>query len=303
MMQLADSIPKVLAVTREAESQSEPLQPTTQPALSSSAQPTLADSTAVDLQPEIEPAGRIWTSVDLVLTVKSVKLHLYDGAATLESDMKTRGIARVALTDSSLRYKLLSGGAAEAELVIKSFTMNNTRPSSTRFREIIPAAQHHRNQFMVLYTTAGGTNPSSLVIVTVDSPKIIFSADPVFALLDFFSSPSGSESMALDATSTRTVAKKGTSDSTREPNSIDFRIDLHDVTISVLENDTIAETQAIELLVKQVLISQQVGFVLIEVPLNLTPQRLIGYPCTYRKPSWHVVAAHGSAFGRCADSG
>ncbi|KAF8509808.1 vacuolar protein sorting-associated protein 13 [Gautieria morchelliformis] len=258
IMQLADSIPKVLGVTLEAESESQSLQPATHPAISPSAQPTLAESTAVDLQPEIEPAGRIWTSMDLVLTVDSVRLHLYDGAAILESDMKTRGITRVALTDSSLRYKHLSDGAAEAELVIKSFTMSNTRPSSTRFREIIPAAQHNRNQFMVLYTTAGGTNPSSLAIVTVNSPKIIFSVDPVFALLDFFSSASESESsMALDATSIHTVAKKGPTDVTREPNSIDFRIDLHDVTISVLENDTIAETQAIELSVKQVLISQQ----------------------------------------------
>ena len=263
IMRLADSIPKVLAATNETEIGSQAALPsTTHPATSPSAQSSPIETSAVDLKPEIEAAGRIWTSVDLVLAVRAVRLHLYDGGATMESDLKTHGVARFALTSSSFRYKALSDGAAEAELVIKSLTMSNTRVGPTKFREIIPAAQHHRDQFMVLYTTSGGTNPSSLVIMTVDSPKVIFSVDPVFALLGFFSS--GSELKSSDASETndavRTVAKTGTSDSIPQPASIDFRIDLHDVTISVLESDTIAETQAIQLSVKQVLISQQVGF-------------------------------------------
>ena len=279
IMQLTDSIPKLFSAIPEAESESQPI---SSYSTTSSSLPALADSSTVDLQPEIEPSGHVWTSVDLVLTVKNVTLHLYDGAATLESDLKNGGIARLALTDSNVRYKALSDGAAEAELVIKSFTMSNTRSGPTRFREIIPAAQHHRNQFMVLYTTTGGTSPCSLAIVTVDSPNIIFSVDPVFALLDFFSTASKPEcGEMLDANSVRTVVKTSTHDSTHQPISIDFRIDLHDVTISVLESDTIAETQAIQLSVKQVLISQQVGFVLIITLLDLTSPHLIGNPCTY----------------------
>ena len=44
-----------------------------------------------------------------------------------------------------------------------------------------------------------------------------------------------------------------------EPGSFDFRVDLHDVSVSILEDDTHADTQAIKLSVKQLLVSQQVG--------------------------------------------
>lgn len=260
-MQLADSIPKVLSAVPAAESESQPLPSTTYSKAPPSPLPGLVDSSAVDLQPEIEPTDRVWTSVDLALTVNAVRVHLYDGAATLESDLKNRGVACLALTNSNLRYKTLSNGAAEAELVIKSFTMSNTRAGPTKFREIIPAAQHHRNQFMVLYTTSGGINPASLAIVTVDSPKVIFSVDPVFALLDFFrKAPEPECGEDSNTNPVRAVAQTNTQDSTHQPIGIDFRIDLHDVTISVLEGDAIAETQAIQLSVKQILVSHQVGW-------------------------------------------
>jgi vacuolar protein sorting-associated protein 13A/C len=306
IMRLVDSIPKVLAATSETDIESQAaLLSTTQPSVPPSPLPAPVETPAIDLKPEIEPAGRIWTSVDLVLTVKSVKLHLYDGGAMMESDLKTHGVARFSLTNNCLRYKVLSDSAAEAEFVIKSFTMSNTRVGPTRFREIIPAAQHNRDQFMVLYTTSGGTNPSSLVLVTVDSPKIIFSVDPVFALLGFFSnaSESGSDGASETNDNVRIAAKTGTPNSISQPTSIDFRIDLHDVTISVLESDAIAETQAIQLSVKQVLISQQVSFLLIEVLIDLTFLHLVGYPRAHGDSSWHVLAAHGQAFGWCTLSG
>ncbi|KAF8591826.1 vacuolar protein sorting-associated protein 13 [Ramaria rubella] len=257
MMDLARSIPKALATTSGTEN--ETLQSTE--SISPSPPSVSVHLSAVDLQPEIVPVGVAsgsWTSMDMVLIVKAVKLHLYDDKALRDSDLKTTGVARFAMNDTNLRYKVLSHGAAEAELSLKSFTMTNTRVGPSKFREIIPAAQHHRNQFMVLYTTSGGPHPSSLAIVTVDSPKIIFSVDPVFALLNFFSTTSESESRGPPETSSvRSMVTKEPSEALDQPNSIDFRIDLHDVTISVLESDSVAETQAIQLSIKQVLLSQQ----------------------------------------------
>ena len=75
--------------------------------------------------------------------------------------------------------------AREAQVMLKSFMMSNTMPRNSKFHEIIPAAQHDRNQFMILYT---GANNSALVILTVDSPQIIFATEAVIALLNFFKS-------------------------------------------------------------------------------------------------------------------
>jgi hypothetical protein len=144
----------------------------------------------IALRPELRATSqRSWTSFDLVVSVMAVKLHLYDSLAHSEQQLKEHGIARFALNGSTLRYKALSDGSGEAQVVLKSFTMSNTRPGANAFREIIPAAQHDRNQFMLLYTMANGPTSTSLAVLTVDSPKIILAVDPIISLLEFISSP------------------------------------------------------------------------------------------------------------------
>ena len=209
----------------------------------------------VNLEPELHApstleGGRPWTTIDLVASIAAVRLHLYDKEATTEANLRDHGIARFALSDVSLRSKSMSDGASETQLVLRSFTMSNTRPGGSKFREIVPAADHERNQFMVLYTSSG---TSALVIMMVDAPHIIFSAEPIFSLLSFFTSgpPSPKVSDKNDEKETR-----------REPSALsttDLRLEFHDVSISVLENDTDPYSQAIRLRINQILVSQQVS--------------------------------------------
>lgn len=212
----------------------------------------------VDLEPELRVTSqRSWASLDLVVSIMVVKLHLYDTLAYSEQELTDRGIARFALNDSALRFKLLSDGSGEAQVVLKSFTVSNTRPGQNLFREIIPAAQHDRNQFMLLYTMAVGPNSPSLAVLTVDSPRIIFAVDPVIALLEFFSS-------AFDVSDDNQAAVVPSPAQTSMPPthqnraSLEYRIDLHDVSISILENAADADSQAIRLHIAQISVSQQV---------------------------------------------
>ena len=225
----------------------------------------------VDLEPELNvhdgPATIIYPTVDLELKVNIVKLQLYDGNATSESNLDSCAIARFALNDNVVRFKMLSSGAGEAEVVLKSFTVKNTRPGNTKFREIIPAAKHDRNQFMVLFTMSGGADSSSLAVVTIDSPKVIFTLDPIFALLDFFTSAfpptpplkdgeddQGTRSKAIATTKSKSASAQDTS----QPPNFAFRVDMHDVAVTVLESDADANSQAISLGIQQILMSQQV---------------------------------------------
>jgi vacuolar protein sorting-associated protein 13A/C len=232
------------------------------------------DNGAVSLQPELRssPSGgsRPWTTLDLVVGISAVKLHLYDENAVSEDHLKEHGIARFALNDNNLRLKQLSDGSLEAQVVLKSFTMSNVRPGPTKFREIIPAAQHERNQFMILYTSSGTqstTGPNSLAILTIDSPQVIFAVDPIFALLQFFTSPFPSQhARNLQGPSGEVQAQPSS------PPTLDFRVDLHDVSVSILENETDAQSRAIRLHVSQVLFSQQVWSTrLISVPSKCSP--------------------------------
>lgn len=233
---------------------------------------------SVDLEPELVSTygSRIWPTLDLIVFVKTIKLQLYDAAAFQDQSLKDHGIAKFALTDNTLRLKILSDGAKEAQVVLRSLTMNNTRPGKTKFREMIPAARHERNQFMLLYTISGEGTDSSLAVLTVDSPKIIFAVDPLIALLGFFTSstasrPSFDENMIKQ--------EEGTSFNRKT----DFRVDLHDLSVSVLENDTDLESHSIQLSVNQILLSQQVdSFPL----LRAACAQLI------RRASWHSLSAN-----------
>ncbi|KAI0068196.1 hypothetical protein BV25DRAFT_1793389 [Artomyces pyxidatus] len=260
LIALSQSIPKILAGAPEGAAQAEDSAHSRQATGKevSRLEDNEDTNAALDLRPELVTTSRIRTTVDLVLTISAIKLHLYDQAATEQSNVKDHGIARFALTSNSVRFKLLSDGAMEAQVVLKSFTMSNTLPGNSKFREIIPAAQHERNQFMLLYTSTGGDNPSSLAVLTVDSPRIIFAIAPVFALLEFFTSAfPAQDGFAETATESPARSDADATATESQSSTLQFRVDLHDVSISIIENDMVPDSQAIRLTVAQISFSQQ----------------------------------------------
>ena len=257
LIKLSQSFTKVLDVSSDLEGADLVAAPTKQ--IESSPSGKVLEGT--HLGPEIRGSDdgqrRPWNKLDVKVAVNAVKLHLYDGGATTQEDLKAHGIVRLALNQTTLRTKMLSDGAMESQIVLKSFTMGNTRAGNTKFREIVPAAQHNRDQVMILYTTSGGSDRSSLAVVTVDSFQTILAVDPVIALLGFFLS-------AFPASQTPSDAPEESEDpiesasAAQSSSGVSFRVDLHEVSISVLENDTDPETQAIRLALNKVELSQQV---------------------------------------------
>jgi vacuolar protein sorting-associated protein 13A/C len=92
-----------------------------------------------------------------------------------------------------------------------------------------------------------------VAILTVDSPHVIFAIEPVIALLEFFTSAFQQETPADIDSSSMTESQRESTQS-----QLDFRLDLHDVSVNVLENDADTNSQAIRLYIDQILLSQQV---------------------------------------------
>lgn len=228
-----------------------------------------SSATAAALEPEIAISSRLslYPTLDLELKIVTIKLQLFDESALSEDQLRSCGIARFALNGNSVRFKQFSNGAGEAEVILKSFTVSNTRPGPSKFREIIPAARHDRNQFMVLFTMSGGKESSSLAIVTIESPKLLFTLDPVFALANFctsaFTAPRKPSPTEKDTKALTTVRTKSNVEPTpKQPeSSLAFRVDLNDVSVTLLENDSDANSQAVRLSIQQVMMSQQVNIV------------------------------------------
>lgn len=235
-----------------------------------------ADELETNLLPELDtstksPGQHPWLKLDLSVKMRVVKLHLFDTGAVRNMDLVDHGIARFALNDGTMGLKMLSDDSMEFEVAIKSITTSNTKPGPTKFREIMPATNHGRNQVMVLFTMSGGSRPSSLCVVTVDSPTINFSMEPVFAISDFFLSAFSGQSRAAADDSPRRVAEDVGSTSS-EQSRLNYRLDLNNASIIVLDDDQDIDSHAIQLSVKQLSVSQQVrdtSTVLYKAALNV----------------------------------
>ncbi|EJU02006.1 hypothetical protein DACRYDRAFT_22408 [Dacryopinax primogenitus] len=219
----------------------------------------------IDLGPELGSVGRsegngivrLWTKLAVSLDLAAVTLQLYDRKATRKEELQSSGIASFSMNGTSCRLKMMSDGSIESEVVLTSLVMTNLRAGSTRFREMIPAAKHNGRQVMLHYTRASGIKPVSMAIITVDSPQIIFAVDPVFALLDFFSSPSrpsGSHSLPDDQT---IGPEAGTESPSAGVGELSFRLNIVNAAIIVLDSDSDPSTQSIQLSIKEIMVSKQ----------------------------------------------
>lgn len=121
---------------------------------------------------------------------------------------------------------------------------------------------------MVSYTTSGGADGCSVANVTVDTPSIIFSLDPLFAMLDFASYPFkdtlSAESQVGNASNAdaQEVSDEAEVIGTNEPGKLAFRVNVVQASVKLLADPTRHDSEAIVLSIKQVQMAQQGTFVL-----------------------------------------
>ncbi|PWN54382.1 hypothetical protein IE53DRAFT_157097 [Violaceomyces palustris] len=294
VMALTESIPRAFAVSDQDEQEddrssrdavrglpSPPEQPPTadmgQDSSGKHAGEAEPNSTSVDMLPELGTVAhvdgkevQVHTSLDLLFSVNSIHLELFSAAATAQESLRNAQLAKFSLHGSEVKLKMLSDSALEAEVSLKTFTVTDTRPDKdTKFREIIPAVKHDGHQIMISYTMSGGSDRSALALITIDSPKVIFSLDPMFALLNFFMSAfqqtnevEGKASTIKPSPSAGEVSKtegaqQSKESASSEQGSLAFRVNVVDPTIILLAAPERTDTEAIVLSIKQVLMSQQ----------------------------------------------
>lgn len=270
-----------------------------------------APEETVDLLPELAavakgPDGQLValkTSLELTFAVQRVTLELFTAAAVSKETVEAASLARFSLNDTGVKYKMLSNGSMEAEVVIRSFTVHDTRPArQTKFREIIPATSHAGHQFMINYTQSGGSDRSSFANVTIDSPKVIFSLDPLFALLDYFMSAfrqSAQVSTPAIEDGPEELPVADGSPAAPSGSTFAFRANVVSPTIILLDNPERVDSEAIILSISQVQMSQQ-GEAF--CPFGSSSARLM--PCFPRdygahgQQSWHVPLQDGPPEGQ-----
>ncbi|OCF42293.1 vacuolar protein sorting-associated protein vps13 [Kwoniella heveanensis CBS 569] len=264
LMGVLESLPRALSDIGDAEVSPESLPIT--PATASRADSPITDAPdsepSVHLEPELAvvkaqdgDSVQLWTALDFVFSVGSIALEVYTVDAMSEEDLENSSIARFALVKTHVGFKKLSDGAMEAEFSLKTLSFANTRSGHSVFRDIIPAASHEGNQIMLQYTMAGGTDQSALAIVTIDSPRFILAVDPLAALLEFAVSPF-KKPVDPDAPPPEESLDE-VEEGPKQSGGLAFRVEVIAATVIVIADDTNPKTQAIQLNIKEILLSQQ----------------------------------------------
>ncbi|KAJ2973574.1 hypothetical protein NQ176_g6529 [Zarea fungicola] len=252
-----------------------------------------SDKPLVDLSPELSSIENAWTTLDLVFNVNTVGLELIlaEDDDPL-GDWSASSLSRFSLDETRVKTRMLSDGSLEAELLIRSFTIFDTRPrDSNKFRRIMTSSNKETQQLMASITMSGGRERNLIAMATIDSPRVIFALDYLFAIQRFAaeglmvddSSPmddesvgetiggsdkgstqvttAGSESrVSRSITSTHgalPVQGNGATEINKPTINMAFRVNLVDAQVILIANPVTSNSEAIVLSIRQVLLSKQ----------------------------------------------
>lgn len=246
----------------------------------------------VDLGPELSSLDKTWTTLDLVFNVNTIGLELFMAPEDEPlGDPSSRSLSRFSLDETKVKTRMLSDGSLEAELLIRAFTIHDSRPQeSNRFRRIMTSSNKDVQQLMASVTMSGGQERSLIAMATIDSPRVIFALDYLFIIQGFVTeglvsdevdiaddeslleTPDESDTDSMQVTFTdRTrasgaqVSEAPTGGELEQSNqqgkassmSTAFRINLVDAQVILIANPLSSNSEAIVLSIRQMLLSQQ----------------------------------------------
>lgn len=254
-----------------------------------------SDEPLVDLSPELSSIENAWTKLDLVFNVNTIALELIMAEEDEPvGDVNASSLSRFSLDETRVKTRMLSDGSLEAELLIRAFSIYDTRPRETnKFRRIMTSSNKEAQQLMASITMSGGRERSLIAMATIDSPRVIFALDYLFAIQKFAtegfatddSSPmddesigetideSDTDSMQVTNSGTTTAAESRSAVSRQQQDSaqpspapaeqeqssmnIAFRVNLVDAQVILIANPLSSNSEAVVLGIRQMLLSKQ----------------------------------------------
>ncbi|KAJ6262787.1 Vacuolar protein-sorting-associated protein [Drechslerella dactyloides] len=238
-----------------------------------------------DLHPELAVVSGIWTKMDLILTMGDISLELLLSLPSEPiTDTAAASLSKFSLNKTKIKLRMMSDGSMESEVLIQSFTINDSRrKESNKYRRIMSSTITDGSQFMASITISGQTERHLIVMLTIDSPRIIFALDYLFALRDFILTGIGmNDTNPVDQVISSTEVSSGddTSSESEEQSQLDsrrqqvpippppkqntenqmttsFRINIVDAQVILIAHPESSSSEAIVLGTKQVLVAQQ----------------------------------------------
>ena len=232
--------------------------------------------------PELETSPDTWTKLDVVFDAPTIALELILAKEDQPvEDTEAASLSKFALNDTKVKIRMKTDESLEAELLINSFTIKDSRKNETnKFRKIMSLINDDvKQQFMASVTMSGGKDNHMIAMLTVDSPRVIMAIDYLLAVQAFANSAFPSEEpLQIEDASQEAVVIDDTDSGVSTPvdgpgraleaqpdaepakassMTMSFRVNIVDAQIILIANPAISNSEAIVLGTKQVLVSQQ----------------------------------------------
>ncbi|CAG8559398.1 1542_t:CDS:10, partial [Racocetra fulgida] len=243
-------------------------------------------STTKEISSKVEVEGNSWTTISLDFEVNQIYLEIFTDDGSEEKALDATSLSRFSLNQTKVEYRMKSDNSMNAELRIQSFTLNDTRPNIKNvYREILPAANAGKPQFVIELTMSGDPDKNIVAIVKVISPKIILTLDHLFATRNYFmsafesSTPSNENATQAQSSETSPPLKppRPKSPTTTQPpmlpprpvaaepkptTTLCYQVEIDSAEIILLANPHIASSEAIVLSAQKMVLTQQSAMLL-----------------------------------------
>jgi len=225
--------------------------------------------------PELGSSDETWTTLNVVFKAEMFGLELFLASEDRPTeDLAAVSLSKFSLNETNAKLRMVSDGAMEAELLVHSFTIRDSRQKETnKFRKIMSLINNDvQQQFMASISMSGGQDKHMIVMLTIDSPRIIVALDYLFALQAFANTALGTNDSNSIAEQSDLGDVNGAGEALDDDQKVDgtesesqpqsntttsFRINVVDAQVIVIANPAISNTEAIVLGTKEILVSQQ----------------------------------------------
>ncbi|CAG8543869.1 1688_t:CDS:10, partial [Acaulospora colombiana] len=229
------------------------------------------DKTKIPTGSDVPSKGR--STVDFVFKVNQIYLEIFSGDGFQAESLSETSLSKFSLNQTDVKYKTMNDGSMEAELRLRSVTLQDTRPNIKNvYREILPAVKEDNSQFTITVSMSGGSESEIVAIATVDNPQVILILDHLFATRNYFMSAfetptpnNKSAAQPVEVTSPKSPTSSVQSPprpvaaqtSSRSVAALKYRVNVTNAEIILLANPHLMDTEAIILSAEQLILTQQ----------------------------------------------
>ncbi|MBW0469311.1 hypothetical protein O181_009026, partial [Austropuccinia psidii MF-1] len=269
LMSLVTSVPKIFDFS---ELNQESLSHTSSPGL---IQVTAASATT-DLIPEIAPVAKtadgevvsLWTTMELAFTVTNVTLELFDAMIAATETTRNNSIAKFSLNGIRVNWKFQSDRSMASEIPFKAFrTIDTGTWKTTKFREIIPVADHDGDQLVLSYNQSAA---NSNVMLELNSPNVILSLDFLFSITAFFTQPHSQSSDLQRTRASHQRTSKSTLQDDQLVSNFSYRIDILNPKLTLISDPEKSDSDAVYLIIEKILVAQQKALIAAISHMNMS---------------------------------